>query len=332
MAPMHTIAVLFAQPPTWTDKEVIGTVVSVVVALITLFGIALKIATGLSRRRARMAEMERQKLQSKLDSLTASVATSDLQDVEQQLERARREADQHLKTRLLSDFLAASFGAEYPNLLDFTCPILPEQKSALVPTTDNLAYAETNLTIRWLLREGNRDPRFLLRKELQMKRITNQYDIVLMDCPPIINVCCVNALAASDYVLIPILPSKQATSRVPVLLRRLKEFREKINPELKIMGILANRTHWSELTSDEKNRLSGLRVECRDEWGTEIALFDTTIRQSTAIRAAEDEHRPLLPQNETYHLFEELAKEVDSRFPTFCKAAAPDRTAKGVVS
>lgn len=86
---------------------------------------------------------------------------------------------------MLSDFLAASFGAEFPNLLDYTTAILPDAKSAIVPTTDGLAYAETNLTIRWLLREANRDPRFLLRKELHLRRITGNYDIVLLDCPPL---------------------------------------------------------------------------------------------------------------------------------------------------
>ncbi|MGE3805901.1 MAG: AAA family ATPase [Gemmataceae bacterium] len=131
--------------------------------------------------------------------------------------------------KLLGNFLEASFEADHPNLLDYTRQILGENKSGIVPTNDGLVYAETNLTIRWLLREeGNRDPRFLLRKELHLKRITNNYDLVLLDCPPVINICCVNALAASDYLLVPILPSKQATSRVPVLLKRLKEFRENI--------------------------------------------------------------------------------------------------------
>ena len=451
--PLLPAAALLADVPTWTDKEVVTTIVSLVAGLITLFGIGIKIATGLSRRRARKAEADKQKLQGELDSLRTQVVASDLQDIEQELAQARQEADQHLKAagtlkssleavqstveqhqvdlngerrriqralskdgqtwhervranapdfkqldpnerrtpiisvlnlkggvgkttitanlgaaldrggyrvllldldlqgsltglylpeqeqenlykenRLLADFLGASFDAEFPNLLNYVCPVLPEQKSGLVPTTDGLAYAETNLTIRWLLREGNRDPRFLLRKELQFKRITNAYDIVLMDCPPIINMCCVNALAASDYLLIPILPSKQATSRVPVLLKRLKEFRENINSDLKIMGVLANRTHWSELTHDEKNRLTELREICRDVWGTEVPLFDTFIRQSAEIRAAEDEHRPLLSENETYGLFEELAKEVASRLPMFCRAPSADRSAKEVSS
>jgi cellulose biosynthesis protein BcsQ len=232
--------------------------------------------------------------------------------------------------RLMGDFLALSFGAEYPNLLDFTQAILPDGKSGLVPTTDQLAYAETNLTIRWLLREANRDPRFLLRRELHLRRITGQFDIVLLDCPPLINMCCVNALAASDYLLVPILPSKQATDRVPVLLKRLKSFRENINPELHVLGILPNRTHRLELTLDEQNRLTHLSGQCKDSWGFEVPLFDTFIRQNAEVRAAEDGHRPLLKEDTMYQTFVELAGEVESRLPTFCRPATDAATREAV--
>jgi cellulose biosynthesis protein BcsQ len=232
------------------------------------------------------------------------------------------EADQarlYSEERLVGDFLAASFDATYPNLLNYAQPILPSGQSGLVATTDQLAYAEMNLTIRWLLREG-KDPRFMLRRELHLRRITKQYDVVLLDCPPLINVCCVNALAASDYVLVPILPSKQATARVPILLQRLKDFRENINPELKILGVVANRTHRSELTLEEQNRLSALRTQCKDIWGQDVPLLDTFIRQNAEVRAAEDEHRPLHQGNEMYEAFAELAREVGGRLPTFCRA------------
>jgi chromosome partitioning protein len=197
--------------------------------------------------------------------------------------------------RWLEDFLTASFEAEYQNLGEqYGQPIFPEAKSTLIPTTDNLVYAETNLTVRWLVREeGNKDPRFLLRKELQLKRITGRYDIILMDCPPVLNLCCVNALAASDYLLIPILPSQQATARVPILLKRLRVFRENINSELRVLGVVANRTTRSELTIDEVHRLSALSDQCKDIFGQQVHQFETFIPQSAKIRVADDEHRPL---------------------------------------
>jgi chromosome partitioning protein len=233
----------------------------------------------------------------------------------------KQQVEAYEQRRVLADFLAASFGAEYPNLRKYEHLILPESKSAIIPTTDELAYEETNLTIRWLLRERNRDPRFLLRKELQLNRIKNNYDVVLMVCPPLINMCCVNALAASDYLLIPILPSVQATARVPILLERVREFQENVNSGLHVMGIIANRTHRLELTFDEQSRLTLLQKQCRDIMTYDIPQFETYIRQNVEIRTAEDEHRPLHTDDSMYECFRDLAREVESRLPTFCQAA-----------
>ncbi len=224
------------------------------------------------------------------------------------------------KRRFIGDFLARSFDAEYPNLLSYAEPVLGSSGSAIVGTVDTLVYAETNLTVRWLLREGNRDPRFILRRELHLKRISNAFDIVLLDCPPLINVCCVNALAASDSVLIPVMPSKATTDRVPVLLSRMLQFREKINGQLKVLGLVANRTHGPELTSDEKNRLSELEIKARNVWGENVPRLDSFIRQSTEVRAAEDEHRPLTESDRMADAFELLAREIENRLPTFCQA------------
>jgi cellulose biosynthesis protein BcsQ len=221
--------------------------------------------------------------------------------------------------RLVGDFLSRSFDAEYPNLLNYTRPILEPSASALVATVDTLAYAEMNLTIRWLLREGNRDPRFLLRRELHLKRISHEFDIVLIDCPPLINISCVNALAASDTVLVPVMPSKQAIDRVPVLLTRVLQFRENINEHLKLLGFVANRTFRAELTTDEKNRMSELEVKAKNAWGETVTRFETNIRQSPEIKTAEDEHRPLTEDAQLADAFQSLAREVEDRLPTFCR-------------
>jgi cellulose biosynthesis protein BcsQ len=221
--------------------------------------------------------------------------------------------------RFIGDFLARSFEAEFPSLLSYTRPILAPSASALVGTVDTLAYAEMSLTVRWLLREGNRDPRFLLRRELHLKRISNEFDIVLIDCPPLINVSCVNALAASDTVLIPVMPSKPAIDRVPILLSRMLQFRENINEHLKVLGIVANRTSKAELTVEERNRMSELEVKAKNSWGESVTRFESNIRQSAEVRMAEDEHRPLAEDDQIAAAFERLACEVEGRLPTFCR-------------
>jgi cellulose biosynthesis protein BcsQ len=229
--------------------------------------------------------------------------------------------------RVLGEFLNRSFDAEFPNLLHFSQPILADGKSALVPTADDLAYAEMNLSVRWLLREGNRDPRFLLRRELHLKRIANAYDIVLLDCPPILNIFCVNAIAASDYLLIPVLPSEQSTSRVPVLLNLLKDFRQHINPHIKVLGIVCNRTFRAQPTEDELNRFRYMRQDCKDVWGEEVPQFETQIKQSTEIRLVEDERRPLALSDRMYESFAALAGELTDRLPAFCNPVQREKKA-----
>jgi cellulose biosynthesis protein BcsQ len=238
----------------------------------------------------------------------------------------------HKKRRLVGDFLEASYDGEFPNLPEeYAVPVLPGFDCHLVPTTDEMAYAETNLTVRWYLKETKRDPRFLLRRELQLKRVTNEFDIVLLDCPPFINISCVNALAASDYVLVPVMPSKQATDRVTILMQRLKEFHDNLNTDLKVMGFFANRTKESELTIGEKNRLSALRDKCKDTWAA-APCFDAFIRQSAEIRESEDERRPLGPTDELHSAFLRLAQEVEERLPMFCRPTTPVVQKKEAVS
>ena len=222
---------------------------------------------------------------------------------------------------LIGSFLECAFDGEFPNIHDYAVPVMEgEGYCYLVPTSDDMVYAETNLAVRWYLRDEKRDPRFLLRKELQLKRVTDKFDIVLLDCPPFLNVSCVNALAASDYVVVPVMPSKQSTDRVTILLERMKEFHDNLNTDLKVMGFFANRTKESGLTHDEQNRLSGLEDKCRDTWAA-APRFDAFIRQSTDVRASEDDHRPLRPDDDLYPSFVKLAEEIESRLPTFCRPA-----------
>src|SRR5262245_53221718 len=93
--------------------------------------------------------------------------------------------------RLLQHFLMGAAEQRQVHLLEYCVPIR-DGKSAIIPNADSMAYAELNLTMQWLLKLGKRDTRFLLRKALQQNRVTKQFDVVLLDCPPLFNTCCVN--------------------------------------------------------------------------------------------------------------------------------------------
>jgi cellulose biosynthesis protein BcsQ len=225
---------------------------------------------------------------------------------------------------LLQHYLTNAAEKRRANLLDYCVPIF-DGKSAIVPSADSMAYAELNLTMHWLLRQGKRDTRFLLRKGLQQKRITGRYDIVLLDCPPIFNTCCVNALAASDYILIPVLPSRKAAERVPLLLERVQSLHRVINPELQVIGAVLNRTHGSNLTAWEQDLWRDMLEKAQDRWRLPVHAFKTFVRQSTEVRDSETEFSPPVPGSELHGVFSRLAGEVEARLPGDCRriASAP---------
>jgi len=231
----------------------------------------------------------------------------------------RDKLTEHFKRgTLLQNFLAKAALARKANLLEYATPIL-DGRSALVAATDSLAYAELNLTMQWLLRDYRRDVRFLLRRGLHQKRITSHFDLVLLDCPPLINTCCVNALAASDYVLVPVNPSRKSGERVPQLLHTLKKLSAVVNHDLSILGLVANRTRTDQMSAWERDFWAALRDQCTDQWGEPVYAFNRLIRQNVQIPQNEEEFVAPEKGTDLFVTFDELATEMEGRLPSDCR-------------
>src|SRR5262249_47037850 len=111
---------------------------------------------------------------------------------------------------------------------------------------DPLVDVETAEMVRWLQQRGRNglDVRFRLRHALHAKEIYEKYQLVLIDCPPRLTTACVNALAASDYVLIPVIRDRASTERVPALLTWLSQlYARGVCEGLNGVGVVANNTH-----------------------------------------------------------------------------------------
>ena len=76
----------------------------------------------------------------------------------------------------------------------------------------------------------------VLRQVLNM--VEQQYDFVLLDCPPTLGMTTLNALVAADKVLIPVQPEYLAAKGLEQLLRTIVGIRRNLNPQLQILGIL----------------------------------------------------------------------------------------------
>lgn len=99
----------------------------------------------------------------------------------------------------------------------------------LIPSNVNLSGAEIEL-ISMDKRE------YLLKNAIQ--KIRDQYDFILMDCPPSLNMLTVNALTAADTVLVPIQCEYYALEGLTQLIQTIELVQKGLNPDLKIEGVV----------------------------------------------------------------------------------------------
>jgi cellulose biosynthesis protein BcsQ len=157
-------------------------------------------------------------------------------------------------------------------------------------TEHNLDDVEMSLLARWLVNPTEPDVRYLLRPALHSREIQERFGYVLIDCPPRLTTACVSALAASDFVLIPTEAEQVSARSVPHLLRRLRELRnEKILPELRILGIVANMVsaEVDKSTSLEAKVLRETEGLAKAAWGESVRVLAAKIRESDTYATAQ---------------------------------------------
>ena len=96
---------------------------------------------------------------------------------------------------------------------------VPDSEIFVVAADEELGNIEIALAHRWQAKITADDIRYRLRAILHLPEIADRFDFILLDCPPRLTTGCINALAASDYALIPVLPNAVSTAAVPRLLR-----------------------------------------------------------------------------------------------------------------
>lgn len=99
----------------------------------------------------------------------------------------------------------------------------------ILPANGDLTIAEVRL-----LQMERREQQ--LREALQ--EIKNQYDFIIIDCPPSLNMLTVNALVAADSVLVPIQCEYYALEGLTSLLSSIEKIRRAVSPHLQLEGLL----------------------------------------------------------------------------------------------
>jgi len=99
----------------------------------------------------------------------------------------------------------------------------------LLPANADMTAAEVDL-----MRTDNAEQRF----KDSIAPIKNDYDYILIDCPPALNMLTLNALVASDGVIIPMQCEYYALEGLTALMDTINQVRSSVNPDLQIEGLL----------------------------------------------------------------------------------------------
>ncbi len=157
-----------------------------------------------------------------------------------------------------------------------------QSQGFLLATNDKLADVEMEAMSNWLLDGNCPDIRFTLREVLHSPQVQNEFDVILLDCPPRLTTASINALTACDYALIPVLLDVTSAEAVPRYLGWLKVLKATpLCSQLSILGVLANRAHYykEDLVSRERVVWDELPKKCQDVWGGRVYHFATIFKE-----------------------------------------------------
>ena len=155
----------------------------------------------------------------------------------------------------------------------------------IVPATTDLSSADIELI-------ANENRSFLLRDALRQTGIDGyEFDYILIDCPPSLNILTVNAMVSADGVVVPLQSEFFALEGLSQLMLTIREIRETANPALRIEGIVLT-------MYDRRNNLSQqVEADARENLGD--LVFKTMIPRNVRLSEAPSFAAPVLTYDPT---------------------------------
>jgi len=167
---------------------------------------------------------------------------------------------------------------------------------ALVPADQNLVA--TNLD---LVDQDEREKRLTTA----LTSIRASYDFIIVDCPPALDLLTLNALVASDSVLVPIQCEFFALEGISQLMDTIDRTKKAFNPGLAIEGVLLT------MYDDRTNLTRQVETDLRDFFGKQV--FQTVIPRSVRLAEAPSFGKTILaydPRSRGAEAYIQLAKEI----------------------
>lgn len=170
-----------------------------------------------------------------------------------------------------------------------------EENFYLSPSNIKMAYRETDLVNSI----GNEK-----RLRNKLNQINEQFDYILIDCPPALNIFTTNALVASDMCIVPLQPEAYAFYGVENLFNRIYEIRQHVNNTLVVKGILFTMV---SNTLVHKQMMTFVKDQYKH-----IPVFNASIERATIIQQSQVAQKDLFsyaPKSVVANQYMDLAKE-----------------------
>ena len=176
---------------------------------------------------------------------------------------------------------------------------------SIIPATINLAGLDIEL-----LEKGYQNAAFKKNEQLRnaLEPIKDNYDFIIIDCPPSLGLLTTNALVASDSVIIPVQCEFFALEGITQLLNTIIMTQTRLNPNLKIEGVL--------LTLLDSRTNLGLEVVEEVRKFFKDKVFNTIIPRLIRLVEAPSHGEPINeydPTSRAAEAYMNLAKEVIDR-------------------
>ena len=167
----------------------------------------------------------------------------------------------------------------------------PVSNLCIAPGDKKMAGGEVEL-----VNKSERD--LVLRKALEA--LENEYDYIIIDCPPSLGILTINALCCADSVVVPLQCEYYALEGISALLETIDLVRSSLNPSLSLEGVLLtmhdNRTNLSDQVAEEVRSYfrdqvfhviipRNVRLSEAPSHGLPIIQYDPSCKGATAYRA-----------------------------------------------
>lgn len=169
----------------------------------------------------------------------------------------------------------------------------------VLPSNINLSAAEIELI-------GVDDKEFIIRNEIE--KVRDNYDYIIIDCPPALSMLTINAMTTADSVLVPIQCEYYALEGLSQLIHTIELVKERLNPSLEIEGVVFT-------MYDARTNLS-LQVVENVKDNLEQNIYKTIIPRNIRLAEAPSYGMPITiydPKSTGAESYMRLAEEVINR-------------------